>query len=268
MSCKKDSIRNSGFTLIELSMSLLIISLISASVVATLNQKARVDNANELNRKLDAIGEALYNYRILNNKLPCPSDSSLARTSSYFGLQANGADGTCSVGAGIASNVNTTGSPPQVYGGGVPVRTLGLTDDIAYDPWGNEFTYYVRRDVNIATNFANGTEGISNNSNLQVYDESGASLGSNIFATIISHGPNGHGAYNIAGVRINSNVSNERELLNCMCGEDASAASVATLSVYLQRTLPTSYANTRTNFDDVGRYYPRGYFYTPAEKNR
>jgi hypothetical protein len=249
-----------------------VVSLILSTVMMMQNQKMRVERGEELQRKLDAIGKALYDHRILHNKLPCPSDSSLAATSANFGLQANGAsDGSCSVGNGIASNINTNQNPPNVYGGGVPVRTLGLPDDHAFDPWGNQFTYYVLRVANISTNFtyAGGIRSMALSGYIHVMDESGSNLDyPNTMAAVISHGQNGHGAFNNAGVRVNNSVTNERELHNCSCDENADPALVSLVELYFQRYLPTHYANSRTQFDDVGRHYTRSFFYKPSEKNK
>jgi len=268
MAYKKHSRAASGFTLIELSVSILIISLILASVVTVEAQKGRVEKKAELARKLDMISEALYTYRLVNNKLPCPGNASLARTAANFGVQADGAPGECNSGATISSNINSTDLGVSVFGGSVPVRTLGLPDDFAFDPWDGQFTYYVDKNANVSDNFTSsaGTDGFTDTDILNVEDESGSPLNDNVLAVVLSHGPNGHGSFNIAGVRTSSESLNVAELENCMCDSDAVAVADTARNIRIQRTLPSSSTDYRTNFDDVARYFNKSYFYTYAEK--
>lgn len=261
---------SAGFTLIELSISIAIIGLMLGGIVAIQNQKIRVAQRDELNRKLDVIGQALYNYRMLNNKLPCPANSSVAKSSADFGLQADGAAGACQTGstANLSSNINTSGN--DVFGGGVPVRTLGLADDYAFDPWGRRFSYYVAKEANDSANFTGiyGTQGVADGGKLEVGDESASAITDNILAVVFSHGPNGHGAFTSTGSRINASSTNSYETGNCMCQANGTAASPmpSSVTVYFRRSLPTASTDAASIFDDVGRFYNRAYFYTPAEK--
>lgn len=268
MSCKKKIRLCCGFTLIELAISVMIVSLIISGIISIQNQRIRADRENDMQRKLDEISEALYNYKLVNYKLPCPGDSSLARSNQYFGLEADSEAESCDSGENISSNINTSNG--NVFGGSVPVRTLGLRDEYAFDPWGRLFTYYVDKEATNVCNFAGnlGTEGMTDTNNLNVEDESGTTLSEDVLAVVISHGANGHGAYNSAGNRISKGITNTSELENCMCDASAAAASDADLVIRLQRTLPTDATNMSTNFDDVGRYFTKPFFYTYEEKNR
>ncbi|MDX2074563.1 MAG: type II secretion system protein [Alphaproteobacteria bacterium] len=270
MKIHKNSRMRAGFTLIELSISVLIISLMIAGIISIESQNERVVQRRELAIKLDAIGAALYNYRLVNNKLPCPGNASLAKTSANFGLQADGAAEACASGATISSNINLSDGGVSVVGGSVPVRTLGLPDDMAFDPWGNLFTYYLDKEANNTANFTGeyGTAGFTDTNLLNVQDESGATLSESVLAVVLSHGPNGHGAFNVAGNRVNASSSNAAEQENCMCDSSAVAASDTSLLIRIQRTLPTSSVDFTTNFDDVGRFYNKAFFYTYAEKTR
>lgn len=260
---------SAGFTLVELVVSMMIVALMLGGIMTIENQRFRVAQRDELARKFDAIGAALYNYRLRNNKLPCPGDASKARTSSQFGLAADAAEGACNAGATYSSNINN--SDNTVFGGNVPVRSLGLPDDMAYDPWGNAFTYYVAKKANISTNLTGeyGTFGVADDGKLEVQDEYGNTLSDNIFVVVLSHGPNGHGAYNVAGVRVNAGSTNTAELENCQCTAAAVASpDAAVLNIRMQRTLPTSSTDFTKNFDDTGRFYNLAYFYTYTEKGK
>ncbi len=258
-----------GFTLIELSIVLLVTSLLLAGVVSIENRKLRVSQQEELKRKMDMIEKALYQYRIVNNKLPCPGDSRLALSAANFGLQSDGAAENCHDGGTIDSNLNLTDGGNSVFGGSVPVRTLGLPDDVAYDPWGRLFTYYIDKEANNSTNFTgiNGTAGVTDTNLLNVVDDGGTTITDDVLAVVLSHGPNGHGAYNVAGSRVSSGSTNVKEQENCMCNSSAGAVADNTaLTIHMQRNITVTAGTRNTEFDDIVRYYNKKYFYTYAER--
>ena len=263
---KKKHHRHSGYTLIELSITVLVISLILAGVITIQNQKIRVEQREIIERKLDLISKVLYNYRLLNSRLPCPGNASLALSDDDFGVAADGASGACNLGATISSNINSSGN--DVFGGSVPVRTLGLPDDVGFDPWGNQFTYYLDKNANVtdAFNGEDGTNSLADTNKLNVQDESGATLAEDVLAVVLSHGSNGHGGYNSAGMRVNAGSTNLAEQGNCMCDDATLPNTVADRFIRIQRTMPTSSTDFTTNFDDIGRFYPKSYFYTYAER--
>lgn len=271
----RDKRKNSGFTLIELSIVIIIISLILSGLMTLQNQRLRVEKSNDLSRKLDAIAEALYQYRLVNNKLPCPANASVANSDADFGLQADGAAETCQTGstADLSSNINTSNN--NVFGGGVPVRTLGLVDDFAFDPWGNKFTYYVDAEANNNANFTgvSGTDGVvlrettSAGTGLSTTDESGGASTTDVFAVILSHGPNGHGAFQTSGIRKSAGITNVSELENCMCTATAAANADVGREIRIQRNLTTTTTDLKTSFDDIARPLPRNFFYTYSERN-
>lgn len=257
-----------GFTLIELSISFIVIALIIVGLMTMQTQDQNNAKRTELISKMDAIEKALYNYRVVNSKLPCPGDASIARTSANFGVQANGNPGECHLGSTISSNINSNDAGVSVFGGSVPVRTLGLSDDMAFDPWGRLFTYYIDKNANIAENFVcnEGTIGLVDTDLLNVQDESGTEVNESIIAVVLSHGPNGHGGFLASGSRMSSGSTNAAEQENCMCDASAAAVGDSDRLIRFQRMLPTSAASNRTMFDDIVRYYPKRYFYLASER--
>ena len=261
-----------GFTLIELSAVLLIISLLVASILTVETQKIRAEKQTELAVKLDAIQKALYEYRLMNDQLPCPGDATKDFNNSWFGVAADSAASACHSGTNASARIATTGN--NVFGGIVPVRTLGLSDDYAMDPWGRFFTYYIDKNTNAANAFSSGTTNLGLTGNLTVKDESNTTalmLDSNnksqVMAAIVSHGPSGHGGFippvSGAKTRFSASNSNPRKLSNCMCSSAAADAYTATATLYMQRNSSTSSAYT---FDDTVRIMPRSFFYTYGEK--
>lgn len=203
------NIRNkkiSAFSLVELAICFVIVSLLVGSVLATLSRASETEKYQRSKEKMDKIVAALRVYANTVNRLPCPSSPTSALNSGNYGLQrTNGS--TCDSGAlGSA----TTGN---VYAGVVPTGTIGLPSDYMYDSWGRRFAYVVDDYA-----FANDISGISDaaaatNLNIIIKDGSdnpstgatnalksdttngGNIITSNAAFVLMSSGPNGSNAY-------------------------------------------------------------------------
>ena len=180
-----------GFTLIELAIVLVIISVLVGSFIGTLAK--RIDNTriSDTKDELEEIKQALIGYAYRNGSLPCPDCIGVLCNPGSFrdGIEdrgTNGADaGQCSVG-------NQTGFLPWV--------TLGLARG---DVWNTRYRDWV--DVTDADNGAGlGSAFVMTSPNgagvIQepdyVADATGATLGplaNNVVAVVFSHGKNTFG---------------------------------------------------------------------------
>ncbi len=115
----------SGFTLIEVSIVLLIVTILLGYTVALFPIQQDLKKYRKADDEMNRVLEAIIGFAQTNGRLPCPS---LPAT---LGLESGGGVTNCSR-----------------YGGFVPVNTLGITGDInvdllLLDPWGNPYRYYV-----------------------------------------------------------------------------------------------------------------------------
>lgn len=126
-----------GFSLIELSIVLVIISILTSAVLSTniytLNYPKQQTELNFL-----TIRNALDNFVALNNRLPCPTNPSLALDSPNYAMEAC----ECDL---VHSNTTTSAICPSgnYIGGGVPVSSLNLPTKFMYDGFGNKIFYAV-----------------------------------------------------------------------------------------------------------------------------
>jgi len=94
-----------AFTLLELSVVLLIIGTVMGSIMVLFNQNIDQRQIQETNVKMSAIQQALLNYRRAFNRIPCPADATQsidATSNNYFGVE--GANmGTCISGTPAAN---------------------------------------------------------------------------------------------------------------------------------------------------------------------
>jgi prepilin-type N-terminal cleavage/methylation domain-containing protein len=236
----------SGFTLLELSVVLTIIAVVvgmsvsmGISMVATAHQSAT-------QKKMKAIDDALLQYRIANDRLPCPGDLTIAQGATNYGVEAAN-PGTCTGGSPAANFTGTgvTNTFATAAEGGVPAVTLGLSPDFMFDGWGNRFRYAVDVSYTAASSFtyAGGTQCI--NGAITVNDGNGNARSTGSIYALISHGANGHGAYTTSGVTINGSSSSADELTNCHCN----SSGVTTTSSGVQTTKPATYVQKLPQYD-------------------
>jgi type II secretion system protein G len=107
----------SGFTLLEMSVVLIIIGFIVGALMAPLTAQVEKSRLSEANKDLAEIKEALLGYIVVNGFLPCPDTT----------------------GDGVADSCANTNSTVST-GGNLPWSTLGLKSN---DPWGRPYQYRI-----------------------------------------------------------------------------------------------------------------------------
>ena len=167
-----------GFSLIELSIVLVILSLLSSVFLPNLQQQRQHNAFIKTQQSLEIARDALMTYALLNGYLPCPDWATLPADPAY-GL----ASDSC-----ISPNAE----------GWLPFRSLGLTEGdgwfgIAAGPHAGRITYRVDpaftrsfgQRIALSTVFA---------SNLSIVDQAGNKLTSDAerpIAVLISSGADG-----------------------------------------------------------------------------
>lgn len=254
-----------GFTLVELSIVLIIMAFIASSAISFATSRIQAANLEQTTAKLDAIENALLSYRIVNGRIPCPARPTIATTAATFGMEA-GVGGDCNNGAAdirVSGNVNE---------GVVPVRTLQLPDDFMFDAWGRRMLYAVdeRYTLSDGTAFTAATQGMTDGTGgITVNDRTGAARDGGVTTSkaivlILSFGEDGHGAFLRSGsaTRYSAGASLANQLENCDC--DNTATATAYDAIYVQT--PPEGNSATTTFDDMVRYRTRWQIAKPSEK--
>jgi prepilin-type N-terminal cleavage/methylation domain-containing protein len=119
----KRCVRNSGFSLIEVAVVLVIISILLVIVASPLAAQLEARRTEDTRRQLEAINEALIGFAMANGRLPCPSRVVDNGTESLVNPLVSPVDGICAT-----------------YSEFLPAVTLGLTpqdqNGFAIDAWG------------------------------------------------------------------------------------------------------------------------------------
>jgi len=249
---KRPLSRKSGFSLVELTIVLLIIGVVAGSslmVGRSMMEDAREAQTRE---KIRVIEDALMTYRKIYGRIPCPSDASLPPDHANYGVEAVNAPSCRSGGTPIANYAST---PDRVVEGGIPIKTLQLPNEFMLDGWGNKFTYAMVRAYALSGFFAQMPPEDNCNA-IRINDASGTARTTSAIYTIVSHGPNGHGAYtNTNNSVINAGSTNVDELQNCNC--DSTGAATAYNITYVQKDITQNPASSTDSFDDIVIYKDR-----------
>jgi prepilin-type N-terminal cleavage/methylation domain-containing protein len=194
--------KQNGFTLVEIAIVLMIVSILLAALVPTLSGQMEQRSRSETRKKLEEVKEALIGYAVVNGRLPCPASS----TSN--GIEAPVGGGACTA----------------QFNGLVPATTLGLSglnpQGYIVDGWNNPIRYAV---TDWSSNALTTTNGMSNagltaiSANLHVCNTAAGSTGTACAAgsyltpsgngvpvVIYSAGPNGGNAATAADEMENS----------------------------------------------------------------
>lgn len=180
--------RDGGFSLIEMSIVLVVFGLLSAGLLNGLSAYREQAQVNEARQQLARIRDALLGFVLINGRLPCPADPALNSTStSPAGLEAVGAgDLGCSLRQGV-----------------LPWQTLGLEE---IDPWGNRFTYFADKAFSQPLTQAEKDAGVRNRITLDseasatIQDKVDHNILTKLPAVVVSHGRNGTGATGANGL--------------------------------------------------------------------
>jgi len=184
----------SGFSLIELAVVLVIIGILIGSFIGTLG--SRIDSSRQIETKsaLDDIRTTLYGYAMSKPnplgvvRLPCPDTDN---------------DGLENITAGQCDALTTHGN--------LPWATLGIERG---DAWISTYSYWVADEYSNAVGFDLTTDATGVG---QIEDSSGGNvISNNVAAVIFSHGKNQFGSIGLddvarSAVPAGSEYDDERE---------------------------------------------------------
>lgn len=283
-----DTVKNSSmprpltfaFTLIELSVVVMIMALLAAAALRYSTAIKDSNNVIAVNASLDTVEAALLNYRIAYGRLPCPADLTQSENSANGGLTNFGteietlADGNC---AGIATNnyINSGADPDgdaaaqnNIVAGAIPNKALKLPDQYAYDPWGRKILYVIDKRMTAANSFIANPVTVTGTTaqtpgaieiKYNYTDTLANAITSKAVYALVSFGKNGHGGYvrNLTAtpVRYNAASTNHNEWQNCHC--NSSAAATAFDRIFIQNTKTAGSTAITDTFDDIVRFKTR-----------
>lgn len=227
-----------GFTLMELTVVLVIVGLLLGGLLVPLSAQRDVDFAKATDKSLADIREALIGFAVINGRLPCPADMTIASGAANAGVEATIPVGSntpvscncTSASAALVSGVamygaagtaacKATVASTDSVGGVLPWATLGLLET---DAWGNRYTYemssFFGRGINAAQIFgcssgpttppASAAFALCTQGSISILTATvangGVALNSlyTVPAIVVSHGKSALGAYTSLGTQL------------------------------------------------------------------
>ena len=212
--------QQTGFTLVEMAMVLVIVGLLIGGLVTPLSMQLEQRRVSETQKALDDGREALIGFALRYGYLPCPA------ISASNGLEDRSGNGCTN----------------QKRVGYLPWATLGLPK---LDAWNHLFRYSVTpafADSSLTTHFTLAT---ARDITVATRDLKGALVPAtgtaDIPAVILSHGKNGYGSTSDQGITIaDAGVGNTDEKLN-----SSSATS------FISRSINDNPAQPGGEYDDM-----------------
>ncbi len=197
MSLKK----NGGFTLIEMSVVLLIISLIVAGSLSIGADVVETTRFKETQEQLDVIEDAINDFYDRNGRFPCPASLTDARDVATYGVEGSNCDttpGTNNIATNGYVDVDGVAGTTNVRIGALPVRALSLPLKYMNDKWKNRFTYAVVKDLARTAALAAANDGdiAINDGIVPTSVITPANEGAWV---VVSHGSDSKGAYIASG---------------------------------------------------------------------
>lgn len=184
--------RATGFTLVELSLALIIIGLVLSGMLGAYRNQLEANRIRETRQALADIREALFGFTLGHGHLPCPADPALASASPGAGVESRTAAGQCTREEGV-----------------LPWATLGLKE---LDAWGGRFSYRITdyfADTNHTTIGAGSScapaadlaisFAVCSSGDITILSQPGTLGVPTSVAVFVSHGKNLQGAYGPQG---------------------------------------------------------------------
>lgn len=122
---------NTGFTLVEMAIVLLIVGLLLGGGLMVLGAQTEAQRFKETQRQLDEARDALLGFAVANGRLPCPASAASNGVESFC----TNPGGACGAATTV---VQTHGRCSNPYNGFLPGATLGLpgtTNGFVIDGW-------------------------------------------------------------------------------------------------------------------------------------
>lgn len=132
--------KNSGFTLIELTIVVVVMALLIAFFFQGANTARIYYDYDQTEATINEVTESLHAFAQRYGRYPCPADRTASYNSAEFGREIIDCQSR-SDSAAMTVTPNTHGT--NVLIGGLPVRSLNLPDEAMYDGFNAQLVYAV-----------------------------------------------------------------------------------------------------------------------------
>ncbi|PZP87312.1 MAG: hypothetical protein DI582_00655 [Azospirillum brasilense] len=142
---RKSCALRGGFSLVELSVCVMLVALMCGFSVEAFETAQQVDCALRTQTAMTEINTALERYTQRYGRLPLPASRSTSTSAPLYGHE---------VATGTDTSIHRVAGVKPVLIGALPHGTLRMQTEWAADCWGNKFTYAVTESLTSTTGYA------------------------------------------------------------------------------------------------------------------
>lgn len=210
---KKHHFKNLGFSLIEMSIVLAVLGLLTGGMLSISSSRKENTNVIGMDKQFDIIDEAVKGYITRYGYLPCPASLTAVENTTSFGTVTD-----CSA-AAPAGTFEALSGTDTIRIGALPVRSLMLPDKYGYDKWGIRLTYVVIKELAKTTATLDGYTTSRTDGVIKVTDYAGNQV-TEADATavnaylIVSHSKDKRGGYS-SNAQVMKPCSSTKDVENC-----------------------------------------------------
>lgn len=191
--------KESGFSLIEVAIALIVISLLMTPLIYAYNIHMETKRSTITTGRVDGISSALLKFYERNGFYPTPAQPNVAQGTAGFGVPAGGVWPVCAATSTTVCRTPNTGFGPApaatngILIGSVPIAALGLPFKLMLDGYGNRLTYAVSENLTTMANFRDDRGAVTVRNN--------AGTDAQAHFAIVSHGKTRMGSFTLAGIK-------------------------------------------------------------------
>lgn len=246
-----------GFSLIQMAVAMLVLGLLVAPFANIYMIDKKTNQAIDTQKNLDAITFAIQDYKQAYGVYPRPAPMKVVRFNSSYGHDVSAATmtsvatGSCGTGGSsicVQKSTRTSLANPRVIVGAIPFRLIQVPEDRSADAYGSKFLYAVTESQTDPTTYneKNGGVDIQDGVPKSLVDPPGSSA-----FIIIAPGPDRVGGYSLQGILSQSCTGLGKDIPNCNPGFET-GTSVPNQAIYASILAGT--ANNSSHFDDFVSY--------------
>jgi type II secretory pathway pseudopilin PulG len=195
------SAKQSGFSLVEISLIIVIIAFILGAITFTVQARRDMTNIYTTKERMQSVIDAIDRYVENYGHLPCPANPTIADTNPNFGWGTGSNSSTANCPQAVTL-VNDGDDDLDLMIGMIPFKSLipPLPHQVAVDGYNNRFSYIVVQGYTNVDNYTNSSTDLGDNF-IICNHLSCSGAGTNIAASgdiayiLISHGEHDHNAY-------------------------------------------------------------------------
>ena len=233
-----DRKRQGGFSLVELSVSMMVIGILVASFAYPYSVWVKKQKHETTVENVEQMAFVVAAFRSANGRYPCPAPLDIPRDDPAYGFETDCTDDTeapvggCHATSGVCGaqslrtltglDIDSDGTVdpdmnPRIRIGSIPFRSLNISEEEAHDGYGSKIIYAVTEVQ--ATNSANPALNYPMNplaGGISVeYDDAGGNRRSRVEPpgsadfVVVSHGPDKEGSFRKSGEIFGGNACDE-----------------------------------------------------------